>query len=551
MKFAGGPKKKALWRRIKATGGRAKAKITGLPVKPKATNGVPLQNTSTTGAMVAHPPPVVAPPIPQPINISGNHIGASVAMALFLGGSGLMAVLPEMPGTKALFEGRTPSKRMTASDDTGLVTASLGGDAGTLLLDALNPSVADDLTRVEAMPETRILTVQRGDTLSEMLTDAGATALEAHNAIAALKEHFDPRKIKSGQDIQITLAPPSLQETRTAPSDASDGPDTDDSLPHLLSVSLEVDVTTHVSLDRTADGEYTASVVETPLTEKAFHAVASIDSSLFLSAEAVGIPHSVIVELIRLYSYDVDFQRDIHKGDTFELLFTQMMDDEGRAVRDGHIDYAALTTNGKTRKLWRFDPSDGEPDYFDESGRSGKKFLMRTPIDGARLTSGFGMRKHPILGYSKMHKGVDFAAPRGTPVMAAGSGTIEYASRYGTYGNYVRIRHANGYKTAYAHLNGFGRGIKKGVKVTQGQIIGYVGTTGRSTGPHLHYEVLAGDHQVNPMGVKVPTGTTLAGADLKSFKSQQISVQSEMATAAQMGRLTTAGLSDDTAAQSE
>ena len=549
MNFAGGSKKKALWRRLKAEGQRAKAKITGLPRRPKSAKSVPIQHTSATTALVANKPPVVvSAPIPQPVNLSGNHVGASLAMALFLGGSSLMAVLPEMPAAKALFGGRAASKQAASDKDGGLVTASLGGgDAGTLLLDALNPSVADDLTRVEAMPETRTLTVHSGDTLSEMLTDAGATALEAHNAVSALKTHFDPRKIRSGQEIQVTLAPPPTQDAPTAPASLRTAEtDDDDGLPHLLSVSLEVNNITHVTLDRSEDGNYTASVIETPLTEKAFHAVASIDSSLFLSAEAVGIPHSIIVELIRMYSYDVDFQRDIQKGDNFELLFTQMMDDEGHALREGHIEFAALTTGGKTRKLWRFDPKDGEPDYFDEKGQSGKKFLMRTPVDGARISSGFGMRMHPILGYSKMHKGIDFAAPRGTPVMAAGSGTIEYASRYGSYGNYVRIRHANGYKTAYAHLNGFGRGIKKGMKVTQGEIIGYVGTTGRSTGPHLHYEVLQNDHPVNPMGVKVPTGTFLAGADLKDFKTQQVAVQTEMATAAQMGHLTTAGLVADT-----
>lgn len=549
MNFAGGSKKKALWRRLKAEGQRAKAKIARLPRGPKSANTAPIQHASAATALVASKPPVVvSPPVPQPVNLSGNHIGASLAMALFLGGSSLMAVLPEMPAAKALFGGRAASRQTASAKDGGLVTASLGGgDAGTLLLDALNPSVSDDLTRVEAMPETRTLTVRSGDTLSEMLSDAGATPLEAHNAVAALKAHFDPRKIRSGQEVQVTLAPPATQEAPTAPASLRDEGDDDDGLPHLLSVSLEVNDTTHVTLDRSEDGNYSASVIETPLTEKAFHAIASIDSSLFLSAEAVGIPHSIIVELIRMYSYDVDFQRDIQKGDSFELLFTQMTDDEGHGLRDGHIEYAALTTGGKTRKLWRFDPKDGEPDYYDESGHSGKKFLMRTPVDGARISSGFGMRMHPILGYSKMHKGVDFAAPRGTPVMAAGSGTIEYAARYGTYGNYVRIRHANGYKTAYAHLNGFGRGIAKGTKVTQGQIIGYVGTTGRSTGPHLHYEVLLADRPVNPMGVKVPTGTFLAGADLKDFKTQQVAVQTEMATAAQMGHLTTAGLVGGTA----
>ena len=183
----------------------------------------------------------------------------------------------------------------------------------------------------------------------------------------------------------------------------------------------------------------------------------------------------------------------------------------------GDIVYAAMTLSGKRMELYRFTPKSGNTDYLDPKGDSVRKTLMRTPIDGARLSSGYGMRKHPILGYTKMHRGVDFAAPRGTPIYAAGDGTVEVAGRKGAYGKYVRIRHNSTYKTAYAHMSRYGKGIKKGKRVKQGQIIGYVGSTGRSTGPHLHYEILVNGRQINPRRVKLPSGEKLKGQDLEAF----------------------------------
>jgi murein DD-endopeptidase MepM/ murein hydrolase activator NlpD len=220
-----------------------------------------------------------------------------------------------------------------------------------------------------------------------------------------------------------------------------------------------------------------------------------------------------------------------------------MVDENGRAVDMGKILYGRLVTSGKVHSLYRYASAvDGSIDYYDEKGQSAKKFLMKTPVDGARLSSGYGMRFHPILGYTKMHKGVDFAAPRGTPVMAAGQGTVEFASRNGSYGNYVRIRHGNGYKTAYAHLNSFARGIKKGAHVRQGQIIGYVGTTGRSTGPHLHYEIMLANKQVNPMSIRVPTGRKLAGSELAAFATARVAIETDMAQATVLSSTATADI---------
>ena len=189
-------------------------------------------------------------------------------------------------------------------------------------------------------------------------------------------------------------------------------------------------------------------------------------------------------------------------------------------MRGGDLLYAGLSLSGEILDAFRFEPEDGEVEYFDRTGRSLRKFLLRTPVDGARLSSTFGMRRHPILGYSRMHKGVDFAAPSGTPIYAAGSGRVVAAGRNGGYGNYIRVRHSGEYSTAYAHLSRFAKGIRPGQRVRQGQVIGYVGTTGRSTGPHLHYEVLRNDQQINPLEIKQPPTTQLAGADLERFNEE-------------------------------
>jgi murein DD-endopeptidase MepM/ murein hydrolase activator NlpD len=224
------------------------------------------------------------------------------------------------------------------------------------------------------------------------------------------------------------------------------------------------------------------------------------------------------MELIRIYSWDIDFQRSIRSGDKFEVLFERIETNSGKLARYGNILYANLKLGKLSNPLYLFKKNNKIYNHFDEKGHSAKKALMRTPINGARLSSGYGTRRHPILGYNKMHRGVDFAAPIGTPILAAGSGTIVFRSRNGAYGNYIRIRHNSLYSTAYAHLSKFNRSLTKGSRVRQGQVIGYVGTTGRSTGAHLHYEILKRGRQTNPRRVKMPSGTRLGGADLHLFK---------------------------------
>jgi len=361
-------------------------------------------------------------------------------------------------------------------------------------------------------PEDRVVTVARGDTLLGILTGNGVEPARAHEAVHTLNSVFDVRRLQIGQDIILTFLP------------ERDG---DRFLGMALRPAPDRDVL--VTLD--PEGSFVAEEAKRHLERRDDFATATIVSSLYEAAVAAEMPIDVLMDLVRVFSYDVDFQRDIQPGDRFEVLFDGFDDEFGQRVRNGDIHYASMTLSGKTIAFYRFTPSSGVTDYFAQDGRSVRKTLMRTPIDGARLSSGFGNRRHPILGYNRMHKGVDFAAPTGTPIMAAGDGVVEQAAPFGAYGNYVRIRHNNSIKTAYAHMSRFAKGVRAGTRVRQGQIIAYVGTTGRSTGPHLHYEVLVDGRQVNPMSVKLPAGEQLAGKDLKKLQSLIPSVNAQVSAA--------------------
>ena len=248
-----------------------------------------------------------------------------------------------------------------------------------------------------------------------------------------------------------------------------------------------------------------------------------IKSNLYSSAIEMGVEPNIIVEFARIYGFEVDFQRDIRKGDWFEILYEKFEDDNNKVRDTGKIIYASMFVNGEEINLYNFKFKNDE-DYFDIKGKSITKSLMKTPINGARLSSSFGMRKHPILGYNKMHRGTDFAAPSGTPIMASGSGTVTRARWCGGGGNCVKIKHNSTYETIYAHMKSFAKGIKEGKKVRQGQIIGYVGSTGMSTGPHLHYEVLINGKKVNSQKLKLPSGKTLKGQEREKFELERIKI---------------------------
>tara|TARA_B100001989_G_scaffold232347_1_gene191552 strand:+ start:108 stop:1406 length:1299 start_codon:yes stop_codon:yes gene_type:complete len=249
-----------------------------------------------------------------------------------------------------------------------------------------------------------------------------------------------------------------------------------------------------------------------------------ITSSLYNSAINLGIKPNVILEFARLYGFQVDFQRDIWKNDSFQIIYEEFVNENNKIVDTGEIIFANLNLQDSDLQLYKYEYEKNKVDYFDENGKSVRKTLMKTPINGARLSSSFGKRKHPILGYTKMHLGTDFAAPKGTPIMASGDGKVLKAGWCGGGGNCVKIKHNSTYQTVYAHMSKFGRGIKRGVKVKQGQIIGYVGSTGLSTGPHLHYEVIENGKKINSQKLKLPSGKILKGEERKKFEVDKIKI---------------------------
>ena len=254
----------------------------------------------------------------------------------------------------------------------------------------------------------------------------------------------------------------------------------------------------------------------------------TIETNLYRAAMESNIEPNIIIEFARIFGFEVDFQRDIRKGDWFEIMYEKFKDDNNKVRDTGKIIYASMYVNGEEINLYNF-KYNNEEDFYDIKGKSITKSLMKTPINGARLSSSFGMRKHPILGYNRMHRGTDFAAPSGTPIMASGSGTVTRARWCGGGGNCVKIKHNSTYETIYAHMKSFGKGIREGKKVKQGQIIGYVGSTGLSTGPHLHYEVIVNGKKVNSQKLKLPSGKTLRGEERKQFELDRIKIDLKLA----------------------
>ncbi|TXH38630.1 MAG: M23 family peptidase [Rhodospirillaceae bacterium] len=361
----------------------------------------------------------------------------------------------------------------------------------------------------------RTIEIRRGETLFGVLVDAGIDYNEAQDAVGALSDVFSPRALQAGQEITLDL------------SDATASGD-DDAAPKLVGLSFEPSVTKDVTLERSESGDFVAKAIDKPLDKQVTRVSGSIDSSLFEAAREAGLPVAVVSDVIKTFSYDVDFQRDIHGGDTFEVLYERYENADGAFAKAGKMLYASLTLGGKKIPMYYFE-HDGEGEFFNSLGETVRKSLLRTPIDGARITSGFGMRMHPLLGYSKMHKGIDFGAPTGTPIFAAGSGVVVDVGRKNGYGNYVRIKHNATYSTAYAHISRFAAGLHKGERVKQGEVIAYVGQTGRATGPHLHYEILVNSQQVNPSKVKIADSNKLAGKQLAAFKAQVEKVDGELA----------------------
>jgi murein DD-endopeptidase MepM/ murein hydrolase activator NlpD len=343
----------------------------------------------------------------------------------------------------------------------------------------------------------RELRIADREPFAGLLTRAGATRADAAAAAAAIAKVYNPRGLASGQPVDAYFARAGVQ-------------------PRLLGVSFRSDPGSSVTADRNSDGVFTARQLQMPLSFEIARISAPVEDGLYATALKRGATEHEINALADAFAYDVDFQRDVRPGDHFELVFERFYDDQGHTVRTGDMLFISLETRNGSRAFYQFlAPGDAHPDWYDANGNSARRFLMKTPINGARLSSAFGVRIHPVLGYSMMHRGVDFAAPIGTPIFAAGDGAVERAGPFSTYGNYVKLRHANGFETAYAHMSQVA--VRAGARVRQGQVIGYVGESGRATGPHLHYEVLHAGEQINPMALRVPNGRNLTGRQLELF----------------------------------
>jgi murein DD-endopeptidase MepM/ murein hydrolase activator NlpD len=354
----------------------------------------------------------------------------------------------------------------------------------------------------------KIVKVKGGESLQKILLNEGIAQSEINKIYSKITKKIDLKKIQQGQDITIILEKNNNQIK-------------------ISRISFQTNqLSTAYILAN--ENDYDFKIVKKNLEKVNFLAKGTIQNSLYSSAKKIGIDADIIIEFARIFGFEIDFQRDIRANDEFKIFYERYEDDDGEAQKNGNIIFAYMKNNGKEITLYRYKDEKNIVGYYTPDGKSIEKALMKTPINGARLSSVFGFRKHPILGYNKLHQGTDFAAPRGTPVMASGSGTIERASWYGAYGKYVSIRHNSTYKTAYAHLSAFGKNIRAGSRVQQGQIIGYVGSTGRSTGPHLHYEVLVNNKRVNSQRLNLPSGRSLTKKELDDFK-KEIKIIDELA----------------------
>ena len=346
--------------------------------------------------------------------------------------------------------------------------------------------------------------IKKGDSIQKILKKFEIRNREIQSAIKQYKKYANPNQLLAGNKIDIVVEK-SINEKNNS----------------IIKFSVPVTGSTNVEISKNDDGIIISNKIITKLYKKKVIAENVIKNNLYSAAINANINPDTIIEFARIFGFEIDFQRDIRKNDYFKILNEKYSDENGEFVKNGAILFAYMSVNGREITLYKFG-DDKSYGYFDVNGKSVEKALMKTPINGARLSSPFGMRKHPILGYNKKHLGTDFAAPMGTPIMASGSGTITRAKWCGGGGNCIKIKHNSTYETVYAHMQSFAKGIKVGKKVRQGQIIGYVGSTGMSTGPHLHYEVIVNGKKVNSQKLKLPSGKILKDEERKAFEIHRI-----------------------------
>ena len=344
--------------------------------------------------------------------------------------------------------------------------------------------------------------ISSGETFDKILNNYSIPNEEINQIKKKLNLDYDINNLKPNLEIKITIDQSNNKK--------------------ITSFLFPVSRTEKIQLTRNLDNNlFEKKIIITNLNKKIVFKEGKITQSLYKTAIDLKVQPNVIIEFARIYGFQVDFQRDIRKNDNFQIMYEVFEDDDGKIFETGNIIFADLKLSGKNNALYYFEKK-GSEGHYDENGKSVEKALMKTPINGARLSSAFGMRKHPIDGFNKMHRGTDFAAPMGTPIMASGSGLITRARWCGGGGNCIKIKHNSTYETIYAHMKNFARGIKEGIRVKQGQIIGYVGSTGKSTGPHLHYEVVVNGKKVNSQKLKLPSGKTLKGKEREIFEVEKI-----------------------------
>jgi murein DD-endopeptidase MepM/ murein hydrolase activator NlpD len=492
----------------------------------------------------------------------GRWALASTSITAVVAGSiawlGMGATAPQAPtkmGTAASFSAALFRRLDEAGKPRDVTYASLsplGAIANNPLPAAApmaepldNPLAAEDNDEVAgASGNTHDVTIEPGQTLAAALVAAGASQSDSNAAVIALAKVYNPRDLRGGQSLAVTFGPPERTERvpvaqiyYAPPADAAEDDEAMNAanaaapeVGRLLSIGFSPTIRQDITIDRGADGGFVAKSTIRQLEVHYHRAGAKIDSSLYLAAMQAGIPARIVLQLIRIFSYEVDFQRDLRPGDTFEVFYSFYYTPDGKPAKEGDVAYASIHLADRTVTLYRYLPKgETETEYFNAKGQSARSMLMKTPVDGARISSGFGMRFHPVLGYTRMHKGIDFAVPTGTPVMAAGGGVIQYEGWQGGYGNFIVLDHGNSYSTGYGHLSRFAPGVHLGSHVRQGQVIAYSGATGLATGPHLHYEIRINGTQVNPAMVKVARGRILTGRDLVGFELARLHVDGELA----------------------
>ena len=364
-------------------------------------------------------------------------------------------------------------------------------------------------TKITSGLESRFITidykVKQGDTYENIINGISISKAEKKLFLKTVTKNNNLKILKLNQNLNFKI------DKRNTP--------------RILEFKIEVSKKKEILFTRSSDEKiFISKIIEKNLDKVITYKEGKITTSLYNAAINLNIKPGVIVDFARLYGFQVDFQRDIWKNDSFQIIYEEFKNVEGKVIETGDIIYANLNLQDNDIQLYKFEYEKNKIDYFDENGKSMRKTLMKTPINGARLSSSYGKRKHPILGFTKMHTGTDFAASTGTPIMASGDGLIVRAKWCGGGGNCVKIKHNSVYQTVYAHMSKFGRGIKKGVRVKQGQIIGYVGSTGLSTGPHLHYEVIENGKKINSQKLKLPSGKILKGKQRKLFEVNKIKI---------------------------